>query len=105
MDVITSSVLSGIIYDMLKKSVILSAENLKQRLGNWLIETAQVKQLEVELAKLNVNDQMSEKAIEASIASSEALTSILGHIERSNNNTINQNHTGVGDNIATINHK
>ena len=105
MNVITSSVLSGIIYDMLKKSVVLSAENLKQRLGNWLIETAQAKQLEAELAKLNVNDQMSEKAIEASIASSEALTKILGHIERPNSNAINQSHTGVGDNIATINHK
>jgi hypothetical protein len=102
MEPITTIALSGIVYDMLKHSVLLTASNIKSRLAVWLVEDTIAEKLEVELAKLNLNDDMSEKAIRATMDSSDPLLAIMGQIKPSTTSTINQTHSGIGDNIATI---
>jgi len=102
MEPITTIALSGVAYDMLKHSVSLTASNLKSRLGNWLLEDTIAEKLEVELAKLNLNDDMSEKAIRATMDSSDTLLAIMAQVRPSTTSTINQTHSGIGDNIATI---
>jgi hypothetical protein len=102
MEPITTIALSGIVYDMLKHSVLLTASNIKSRLTDWLVEDTIAEKLEVELAKLNLNDDMSEKAIIATMDSSDTLLAIMDQIKPSTTSTINQTHSGIGDNIATI---
>jgi hypothetical protein len=102
MEPITTIALSGVVYDMLKHSILLTASNIKYRLAEWLVDDTIAEKLEGELAKLNLNDDMSEKAIKTTIDSSDTLAAIMGQIKPSTTSTINQTHSGIGDNIATI---
>ncbi len=102
MEPITTAALSGIVYDMLKHSVLLTARNIKSRLTDWLVEDGIAEKLEIELAKLTLNDDMSEKAIRATMDSSDALLALVSQIKPSATSTINQSHSGIGDNVATI---
>lgn len=102
MEPITTITLSGVVYDMLKHSVLLTASNIKSRLVDWLVEDTVAEKLETELARLELNDEMSEKAIRTAMNSSDALLAALGQVKPSTTSTINQTHSGIGDNIATI---
>lgn len=102
MEPITTIALSGVVYDMLKHSVLLTASNIKSQLADWLIKNAVAEKLETELAKLNLSDDMSEKAIRATMDSSDTLLAIMDQIKPSTTSTINQTHSGIGDNIAAI---
>lgn len=102
MEPITTIALSGVVYDMLKNSVLLTASAIKTRLADWLVEDTVAEKLEAELARLELNDEMSEKAIRTTMDSSDALLAVIGQIKPSTTSTINQTHSGIGDNIATI---
>jgi hypothetical protein len=102
MEPLTTIALSGVVYDMLKHSVLLTATNIKSQLVDWLVEDAVAEKLEAELAKLELNDEMSEKALRVAMDSSDTLAEIMGQIKPSTTSTINQTHSGIGDNIATI---
>lgn len=100
MEFITGTILSGILYDMLKHQVVLSADNLKDKLQGWLIEDSVAKSVEEELAKLQLTDEMSESVIVRKLASSDELTTLLQSVQPSIQNKITQTHTGSGDNVA-----
>lgn len=102
MEPITTIFLSGVVYDMLKHSVLLTASNIKSQMADWLIEDTVAEKLEAELARLKLNDEMSEKAIRLTMDSSDSLLAVMGQIKPSATSTINQTHSGIGDNIATI---
>lgn len=99
MDFITSTVLSGILYDMIKNNVLLTAVNLKARLQGWLVDDAVVQAIEKEVNALQLSDEMSERAIEKQISSSIELNRILTNIVPSSNYVV-QVHSGSGDNVA-----
>lgn len=101
MDFLTGAVLSGITYDMIKCGVILSTDELKERLRDWIIGDSQLLILSNELKKLQLTDEMSETAIERKIAASPELKQLLENIKpASGGNTIIQHHSGSGDNIG-----
>ncbi|QVL42018.1 MAG: hypothetical protein KFB92_11045 [Alcanivorax sp.] len=102
-DIITSATLSGIIYDMLKTSTKLSMENLKEHLRGWIISDGEVQKLKNELLHLNLNDGMSEKAIQSTLESSDKIKEILSGMQPHNQTTVSQFHEGCGDNNITIN--
>ena len=107
MDFITGAVLSGVLYDMLKDQVSLTAGNIKGNLQGWLIEDGVAKGVETELAKLRLSDEMSESAIAQKLVGSMELAALLKEIQPTTNTTITQTHTGTGDNVAgnkIINH-
>ena len=104
---ITGAVLSGILYDMLKHQVSLTAGNIKEKLQGWLIDDSIANTVEVELAKLQLSNEMSESAIAKKLDCSDELTAILKKIKPTTQTTIIQTHSGTGDNVAgnkTINH-
>lgn len=106
MEFITGAVLSGFLYDMLKHQASLTADNIKEKLQDWLIDDSMAKSIEVELAKLQLSDEMSESAIAKKLAISDELTELLKTIKPTTQ-TIIQTHSGTGDNVAgdkTINH-
>lgn len=97
MGFLTTTILSGAIYDIFKSGLSITKNALASRLKNWLIDDTTLENLTDKLQKLNLNDEMSEKAIENKINSSNELKNLLGNISARNVNI--QIHSGAGDNI------
>lgn len=105
MELITGAVLSGIIYDMLKHGITLTASNIKEKLRCWLIEDTVANSMEKELSKLQLSEDMSQSVIAEKISMSKELTELIEKLKP--NTTIMQTHNGSGDNVAgnkIINH-
>jgi len=101
MDFLTSTILSGVAYDMIKCGVILSADNLRENLKDWIIGNTELSGITNELNKLSLTDEMSALAIEKRITASPELKLILESIKPiSEGNTIIQHHSGSGDNVG-----
>ena len=75
MEFMTSAILSGFLYDMLKHGVSITADSVKEKLKDWILDDSIAPTFSKELADLNLNDELSET-------------------------TITQNHSGTGDNIG-----
>lgn len=101
MEFLTATVLSGIAYDIIKCGVLLTAENLKNRLGDWIIDGSKLSMLAIELNKLSLSNEMSELAIERKINDSSELMSLIKNIKpASESYTVIQSHSGSGDNVG-----
>lgn len=100
MDFLTATVLSGIVYDMLKNGIGLSVSNLNGRLKEWMVDEIVSPALSEELNRLNLTDEMSEKTLEKEMMSSPTLIELLGKVKRREGNVIIQSHSGSGDNIG-----
>lgn len=100
MDFLSSAILSGIVYDMLKHHVSITATSIKEKLKNWVVDEAVAPALAKELEKLSLNDEMSEIAIERKLLDSSEIQKILSSIKPLAATVIIQNHSGTGDNIG-----
>lgn len=107
MDFITTGVIASTIYDVLKRGAQLSGDILKSRLGSWIKDEVVADALATELAKLNINDELSELAINRRLENSSQLLTLLQEINAqaaiaapSTINTVTQTHSGSGDNVA-----
>ena len=100
MEFITGAVLSGILYDMLKHQVSLTAGNIKEKLQGWLIDDSMANAVETELAKLQLSNVMSESVIVKKLDNSDELIALLKEIKPITQTTIIQSHSGSGDNVA-----
>mgnify|MGYP000087671362 CR=1 FL=1 len=101
MGFLTATVLSGIVYDTLKCGVMLSTDNLKNKLKDWLIDQPTLLSIESGLNNLSLTDEMSELVIERKIAQSFELKLLLENIKPAlESNTIIQSHSGPGDNVG-----
>lgn len=99
MEFITTTILSGVIYDILKRGVFLTKDVLANNLKKWLMDDTTLEKLTVKLQALNLNDEMSEKAIEREIKSSNEIKELLSKISAHNVDIDIQIHSGTGDNI------
>lgn len=101
MEYLTSAVFSGIVYDLLKTNIQISANLLKDRLKGWLIDDNELRSLSERINSINNATEMSEKALEKQFDNDPLVKQILINTKQNNsNNTITQNHTGEGDNVA-----
>ncbi|OGR15305.1 MAG: hypothetical protein A2097_07505 [Desulfobacula sp. GWF2_41_7] len=101
MDFLSSTILSGFLYDMLKNRVAVSAENIKLKLKDWAVNELVAPALSEEVNKLNLNNEMSESAIEKRINQNPNLIELLTSIKNAESSaTIIQHHSGKGDNIG-----
>ena len=101
MDVITASIVSGAVYDIFKAGVGITASALKERLQKWLIDDLYAEKIAKELNAIQLNDELSEKAIERKIAQSYELLGLIEELKsRASSTQIHQVHSGAGDNIG-----
>ena len=101
MEYMSSAILSGVLYDMIKLEVSITADNLKEKLKGWVVDELIAPVISKELADLNLNDELSEKAIEKRINETPKLLDLLSSIRKETSvTTIVQNHSGTGDNIG-----
>ncbi|MGN2430680.1 GapS6a family protein [Pseudomonas syringae] len=107
MDFITTGIIANSAYDVFKNGLTLTAQSIKERLGKWIKDDVLAEAIAAELAKLEVNDEMSEVAIIRRLDASQAFQGLVRDINAqaalvapSQVNTVNQNHSGSGDNVA-----
>ena len=101
MEFISSAVLSGFLYDMIKHGVSISVDTVKTKLKDWVVSDIVAPALSDEISKLNLNDELSESAIEKRINQAPKLMELMTTIKKAENvTTIIQNHSGTGDNIG-----
>ena len=101
MDFIPAAILSGFIYDMVKRSVAITASNIKNELKDWIIGDSVSIAVADELNKLKLSDEMSEVAIERRILESSELMELMRAIQPLQTSTIiQQHHNGEGDNVG-----
>ncbi len=100
MDFLTTTLLSGVIYDMTKHKIAVTADNLKAKLRNWLLDEEKSIQLEQHLSQLQINEDLSESAIEKRLLNSPILVSLLREVKPANTVNISQTHQGTGDNVG-----
>ena len=99
MEPISTVIISGVIYDMLKHSISITGSNIKTKLREWVIGDAQSEKLATAINRLDLNDEMGEKAINKQLMSSNEVVTLLSQIQP-NNIVITQSHSGTGDNVA-----
>ncbi|EHU4841154.1 hypothetical protein KY951_004273 [Vibrio parahaemolyticus] len=110
MGFLTSTFLSGVLYDGFKKGVAISSDFLKEKLQGWLIDDELLEKLVEKINALELQDY-GEHVIERKLSESGELQEILKLIKPEQNTTIGsvtQNHSGSGDNIVgnkTVYHK
>jgi len=101
MDFLTGTILSGMLYDLIKCGIMLSSDNLKDKLKDWVIDDSTLLTLSSELTKLELTNDLSELAIENRVLASPEITTLIEKIQpNSSNNIIIQTHNGTGDNIG-----
>lgn len=100
MDFLTSTVLSGMLYDGFKQGASLTAGFLKEKLQGWLFDDVLVEQLTDRLKELELDD-LAEHAIERKINAAPAILDCIKEIKIDQNiGSVTQLHSGSGDNVA-----
>ncbi|EYU15889.1 hypothetical protein TI10_05440 [Photorhabdus luminescens subsp. luminescens] len=100
MDFMSSTILSGILYDGFVKGAKISASFLKEKLQGWLFDDALIEKLSDRLNDLDL-DELGQHAIKKRIDNSpEILQCMQGIKQEQTIGSVNQNHYGTGDNVA-----
>ncbi|MEL0660699.1 hypothetical protein V6255_16305 [Psychromonas arctica] len=101
MEFLSSVVLSGFLYDMLKHGVSVTSDTIKTKLKDWEIDEVVAPALSEEISKLNLTDELSESAIDKRINQAPNLVELINSIKKDQTVTnIIQSHSGNGDNIG-----
>lgn len=107
MEPLTTGILASALYDVLKHGFTISAAALKERLVGWLQNDTDAVNVEQAIKELNVHDELSEKAIRQLLEQSAVLGNLIQEINAKNVQnapsvitTVNQAHSGSGDNVA-----
>ncbi|WP_447830808.1 GapS6a family protein [Aeromonas salmonicida] len=99
MSFLTSTILSGVLYDVLKKGTIITANFLKDSLKNWIIDDDTAELLSGKIMDLNSDlSQLRKESIQEALESSPEILEIISRIQPSNTaNTYINTHSGTGD--------
>ncbi|PCD85657.1 GapS6a family protein [Vibrio mediterranei] len=110
MNFLTSTLLSGVLYDGFKKGAAITSDFLKEKLQGWLIDDELLEKLTEKVNSLELQDY-GEHVIERKLSESGELQEILKLIkpdQNTNIGSVTQNHSGSGDNVVgnkTVYHK
>lgn len=99
MDILTASILSGLIYDGVKSGAALGVEMLKSKLQGWIIDEDQINMMAERLKEAGINEDLAPHAIERKITESQPLLDLLQQIRASGDETCVSQVSTVGHNI------
>ncbi|EMN5846858.1 hypothetical protein RJO36_000223 [Enterobacter hormaechei] len=97
---ITTAIVSRAIYDLLLAGISFTKDNIKKKLTEFITSDENAELLAEKIEKLNVNEDMSEKAIEKHLKASPEVMNVLENIPNASIVSIKQTHYGIGDNIG-----
>ncbi len=110
MDFLTSTLLSGMLYDGFREGGAITSNFLKEKLQNWLFDDAVLEDLADKVNDLELQDY-NERVIERKLNESLELQEILKLVTPDQNasiGSVTMNHSGSGDNVVgnkTVYHK
>ena len=110
MGFLTSTLLSGMLYDGFNKGVAITTSFLKEKLQGWLIDDELLDRLTDKVNTLELQDY-GECVIERKLNESLEIQEIFKQIKPEQNTSIgsvSQSHSGSGDNVVgnkTVYHK
>jgi DNA replication protein DnaC len=100
MEFMTSTILSGILYDGFVKGVKISTEFLKGKLQGWLFDDELIEELANKLNMLDL-DELGQHVIKKRIDNNPEIIKCMQNIKQEQSiGMVNQNHYGTGDNVA-----
>lgn len=99
MEFLTATILSGIVYDIIKTGVVVTATHLKEKLRSWSLSQDDLVVITAEIDRLKIDRNMSEFAIEEALKQSSPIQQILGS-GKTQVGSITQIHYGQGDNVG-----
>ncbi|MBL5903287.1 hypothetical protein JBO47_07905 [Serratia fonticola] len=102
MDFLSSTLLSGMLYDGFKKGAAITKDFLKKKLQGWLADDAVLEELSSKINALELQNY-GEHIIERKLNESPEVQGMLKLITLEQKITIGsvtQNHSGSGDNIV-----
>lgn len=100
MSTLTTAILARCIYDIFSTGLSYTKEGIKKKLTEFITSDQHAEILADKLEKLNVNEDMSQLAIEKVLNNQPGIIEILKNIPKGSTTTINQNHFGIGDNVG-----
>lgn len=100
MDIVTSSIISGAVYDMFKKGIAFTKDKISEKLSEFITNEESIKLISEKLSNLQVDDEMSEIAIKRKIDGDPEILKLIANLESKGTTTINQQHLGQGDNVG-----
>ncbi|HFF2591196.1 MULTISPECIES: GapS6a family protein [Acinetobacter calcoaceticus/baumannii complex] len=102
---ITATILSGVVYDILKTSAKLTLDNFKVKVKGWLIDDATAQKVVDEINQISDLEDYSEKGLTKKLEQNEQLVEMLKTIKLDQSvKQITQSHSGSGDNVAGDKH-
>ncbi|MFW5388658.1 GapS6a family protein [Yersinia sp. 2542 StPb PI] len=100
MEFMTSTILSGVLYDGFVKGVKISAEFLKDKLQGWLFDDELIEELANKLKQLDL-DELGQHAIKKRLENNQEIIKCMQNIKQEQSiGVVSQNHYGTGDNVA-----
>jgi hypothetical protein len=100
MSALTTALLARGIYDLFVKGLSFTKDGIKSKLTEFITNDEHAEKLAKKIAKLDFNEDMSEKAIEKKLNNQPDIIEILKNIPETSTTTINQQHFGSGDNVG-----
>lgn len=102
---ITATVLSGVVYDIIKTSAILTLDNFKTKVKGWLIDDVTAQKVVDEINQISDLEDYSEKGLTKKLEQNEKLVEMLKTIKLDQSvKQVTQIHSGSGDNVAGDKH-
>ncbi|ORM90762.1 GapS6a family protein [Pantoea septica] len=100
MEPITTAILARGIYDLIQASVSWSKDALKEKLRTFINDETKIEELAQKIEKIEVNEDMSEKAIEKKLVIDPEILEIIKSIKDEEKVSVKQQHFGSGDNVG-----
>lgn len=101
MEYLTETVLSGMVYDLVKNGIQVSTLTLKDKLRRWLISDSDIEILAKQINEISMLEDLSEVAICRKLQQNPTVQSLIVNVHQDQTvKNIKQKHTGSGDNVG-----
>ncbi|MEQ2352636.1 GapS6a family protein [Pseudoalteromonas piscicida] len=102
MDGFTTSILASATYSLISKGAEITASTLKTALQKWLLPDSDLEKIVNSVNEAQIDEDWSERKIEKHFNTLPELLEIISKTKANQNATINQTHSGTGNNEAHI---
>lgn len=97
---LTTSILAKVLASAVSQGIEITSSFLKSKLQGWIFDDATIDRLAEKLKKLDL-DELNERGIAKKLENDQEVNDSISNITQGQSiNSVNQTHSGHGDNIA-----
>ncbi|QOI57970.1 GapS6a family protein [Rouxiella badensis] len=100
MDAIATSIIARGLYDLIKSGITFTKDAITSKLAEYITNEENIKLIAEKIEKLNLDEDMSPKAIEKRLDAAPDILKLLKKSETKATTQIIQAHSGSGDNVG-----